>query len=126
MLHGLLPPVQKDWSDEDEKQLGEEHLRGVRTHATAARLCRGAHHCETRLSGLNLPRRDFARRQLINEYNPADLLLEPFRDQGWHFRQCAGSPNMIWTTRNGERFSPAFKRSKKYRDIVASGMGDSY
>lgn len=126
MLHGLLPPEQKAWSTPDEKQFGEEHLRGIRTAAPAIRLRRGSAQCENSIGRLNLPRRDELRGKLINEYNPADLYLEPFRHEGWHFRKCAGSENMTWTKKDGSRLSNPFKKTKAFRDMQASGMADCY
>lgn len=119
LLHGLLPPEHKSWCTEDEKQLGEEHLRGVKTAATAIRLRRGAQQCDNTVVRLMLPRRLGMRGKLKNEYNPAEPYLEQFRNQGWHFRKCARSPNMLWTTKNGPRVSRAYMKTKEFRDLNA-------
>lgn len=123
-MPALLPPTWRPWSEEDEIQLGEEHLRGVCTESTAARLRRGHHHVRCTLRRLELPPRYFMRGHLKTEYNPADPYLEPFRDQDWRYRKCALSPNRFWGPKDGPRISNEFKKTQAYQDLTG-GLGEA-
>ena len=124
LLPALLPPEHGVLCDEENIQLGEEHLRGVATSSTATRICRTVRQLERSVTTLQLPSLHFMRGNQKTQYNPSEPRLESFRKQGWHYTKCAASETMFWTHRNGPRVSNRHKRTKEWLD-TQSGMASS-
>lgn len=123
MLPPLAPIQYRDWNDPDKIRLGEEALRGVNTKSIARRMRRDYRHTEWMMSRVELPGRSAYRNRLTKTvFDPNEPLLEEFRGQGWHFRHCLVTGQGFWSPRNGSRVCAAFKRTKLYRDMVASGV----
>ncbi|RYF12625.1 MAG: hypothetical protein EOO77_17135 [Oxalobacteraceae bacterium] len=122
----LLPPLAplqyRSWNDTDELRFGQEHLQGVSTHATARRLRRDHRHTQWTMCRLGLPGRSVYRNQLTRTvYDPDAPMLEKFRKAGWKFRKCIATGTYFWGP-DGARICAEFKRTKAYRDMVASGV----
>ena len=123
-LPPLLPIKHLDFTEEEDIDLGNAHLRGVSSFGTARRQGRSLRDIELRASYLQLPRRLTLRGSLTMNYDPTAPLLKEYRNQGWHYRKCAFNGQPFWTTRNGPRICNASKRTKAYQEAYG-GMSDS-
>ena len=124
----VLPPVlpinHSRFTEEEDIDLGNAHLRGVSSEGSAARLNRDFHEVELRASFLQLPRRTFMRGRLTMEYDPKAPLLKEFRNQGWHYRKCNFNGQPFWATKNGPRTCRAARKTKAYIDAYG-GISES-
>lgn len=113
-LPPLLPIKHGGFTEEEEIDLGNAHLRGVSSLGSAHRLGRALREIELRASDLQLPKRVFRRGKLTMQYDPNAPLLEQFRNQGWQYRKCNFSGKPFWGPRNGPRTCRAATKSKSY------------
>jgi len=123
----LLPPLAplhyRSWNNGDDCRLGEEHLRGINPWATAWRMRRDYRHTQWTLARLQLPGRSAYRNKLTKTvFDPNEPMLEEYRKAGWTFKFCVVTKNPFWGPKNGPRICNEFKRTKTYRDMVASGV----
>lgn len=122
MLPPLAPLQYRSWNNPDENRFGQEHFQGISTEATARRLRRDHRHTQWAMCRLGLPGRSVYRNQLTQTvYDPDAPMLEEFRKAGWKFRKCIATGTYFWGP-DGARICAEFKRTKAYRDMVASGV----
>ena len=118
--------TRQDWSIEDGHVVGYRYLRGQHTAAIANFTNRSFNSVSSRACQIGLPGRHSLGDMLKMDHNPADPVLEKFAKDDWTYRQCNLNPeNWFWSPRVGPRTAPATKKSKMYKDRVASGDNSS-
>lgn len=114
------------WTVELGHQVGFRYLRGQHVAGIALDLGRGFTSVSSHTSQIGLVGRHSMGSQLKMDHDPADAVLEKFVEEEWVYRQCNFNPNLwFWARRMGERTSPASKKSKAYKDRLASGDDSS-
>ena len=116
----------QDWTVPDGHVVGFRYLRAQHTAGIAKFMGRSFNSVASRACQIGLPGRHSLGDLLKMEHEPSDPILEKFAKDDWVYRACNLNPqNWFWSPRKGSRTAPATKKSKTYKDRVASGDNSS-
>ncbi len=113
------------WTKDLGYQVGFRYLRGQHTAGIARDMGREFTSVSSHVGHIGLVGRHSLGR-LKMDHNPADPMLEKFAKEDWVYRQCNfNAAQWFWAPRLGERTSPASKKSRAYKDRLASGGAET-
>ena len=121
----LLDAASDGWTVDLGYKVGYRYIRGQHVAGIARDIGRGFNAVNSRTYHIGLAGRHELGSELRMDHDETDPVLKKFADEGWSYRQCNLNPaNWFWSPRNGNRTAPATKKSKVYKDLLATSDAD--
>ena len=109
------------WTIDEGRELGDRHIRGQHTIAIAKHFRRPFGAVNSYAHQIGLDGRHSQGSRMTMDYDPAAPKLPGFENKV--YRICNFNPeHWFWADKDGDRTSPASKKSKAYQDLIASGV----